>query len=70
VGDRISIEVAVQAQPTATVNQLRDDANQEDPVVDEFPNVFPDELSGMPPDRDTEFLIELLPRTIPIAQRP
>jgi hypothetical protein len=69
-GDRISIEVAVQAQPTATVNQLGDDANQEDPVVDEFPDVFPDELPGMPPDRDIEFLIELLPGTAPIAKRP
>jgi len=39
-------------------------------VVDEFPNVFPDELPGMPPDRDIEFLIELLPRTAPIAKRP
>jgi hypothetical protein len=69
-GDRISVEVAVQAQPTATVNQLGDDANQEDQVVNEFPDVFPDELSGMPPDRDIEFLIELLPGTTPIAKRP
>ncbi|WVZ70510.1 hypothetical protein U9M48_019171, partial [Paspalum notatum var. saurae] len=30
-------------------------------VVREFPDVFPDELPGMPPDRDVEFLIELLP---------
>ncbi|WVZ84130.1 hypothetical protein U9M48_031191 [Paspalum notatum var. saurae] len=30
---------------------------------------FPDELPGMPPDRDAEFLIELLPGTAPIAKR-
>ncbi|WVZ70841.1 hypothetical protein U9M48_019477 [Paspalum notatum var. saurae] len=38
-------------------------------VVREFPDVFPDELPGMPPDRDVEFLIELLPGTAPIAKR-
>jgi hypothetical protein len=29
-------------------------------VVQEYPDVFPEELLGMPPDRDIEFLIELL----------
>ncbi|WVZ52824.1 hypothetical protein U9M48_003844 [Paspalum notatum var. saurae] len=38
-------------------------------VVCEFPDVFPDELPGMPPDRDVEFLIELLPGIAPIAKR-
>ena len=46
-GDRISVDVVVQKQPTATVNQLDDSANKEDPVVDEFPDVFPDDLPGM-----------------------
>jgi hypothetical protein len=49
---------------------LGDDANQEDQVVNEFPDVFPDELSGILPNHDIEFLIELLPRTAPIAKRP
>jgi hypothetical protein len=40
------------------------------PVVCEYPNVFPEELPGMPPDRDIEFIIELIPGTAPIAQRP
>jgi hypothetical protein len=39
-------------------------------VVQEYPNVFPEELIGMPPDHDIEFLIELLPRTPPISKRP
>jgi hypothetical protein len=38
--------------------------------VEEFSDVFPEELPGMPPDRDIEFIIELLPRTVPIAKRP
>jgi hypothetical protein len=32
--------------------------------------VFPIELPGMPPDRDIEFIIELLPGTAPIAKHP
>ncbi|WVZ63303.1 LOW QUALITY PROTEIN: hypothetical protein U9M48_012944 [Paspalum notatum var. saurae] len=38
-------------------------------VVREFPDVFLDELPGMPPDRDVEFLIELLLGTTPTAKR-
>jgi hypothetical protein len=36
-------------------------------VVYEYPDVFPEELSGMPPDRDIEFIIELINGTAPIA---
>jgi hypothetical protein len=35
-------------------------------MVKEFPNVIPEELSGMPLDRDIEFVIELKPGTTPI----
>jgi hypothetical protein len=52
------------------VNQLDGDANKQDRVVEEFPDVFPDDLPGMPPDHDIKFIIELLPRTAPIAKRP
>ena len=69
-GDRISVDDVVQKQPIAIVNQLDDRINKEDPVVDEFPDMFPDDLLGMPPDHDIEFIIELLPRTAPIAKRP
>ena len=40
------------------------------PVVNEYPDVFSEELPGMPPDRDIEFVIELIPGTSPIAKRP
>ena len=39
-------------------------------VVNEYPDVFPEELPGMPPDRDIEFVIDLVPGTAPIAKRP
>jgi len=39
-------------------------------VVCELPDVFHDDLPGLPPDRDVEFKIELLPGTAPISRRP
>jgi hypothetical protein len=40
------------------------------PVVYEYPDVFPDELPGMPLNWDIEFVIDLVPGTGPIAKRP
>ena len=40
------------------------------PIVKEFPNVFPDDISGLPPDRAIEFVIELIPGTKPISIPP
>jgi hypothetical protein len=40
------------------------------PMVCDYPDVFLDELPGMPPDRDIEFTIELQPGTAPISKRP
>jgi hypothetical protein len=39
-------------------------------VVREFANVFPEELPGMPPERELEFTIDLKPGTEPIARTP
>jgi hypothetical protein len=50
----------------AKVNQLDTSQGSEVPVVNEFPDVFPEELPSMPPDRDIEFVIELKPGTAPI----
>ena len=40
------------------------------PVVNEFPDVFPDELPGLPPEREVDFAIDLLPDTQPISIPP
>ena len=40
------------------------------PVVGEFPDVFPDDLAGLPPDREIEFTIDLVPGTGPISAAP
>ena len=40
------------------------------PVVCEFPDVFLEELPGLPLDSEVEFAIELIPGTAPISKRP
>ncbi|GJT65031.1 putative reverse transcriptase domain-containing protein [Tanacetum coccineum] len=40
------------------------------PVVCEFPEVFPDDLPGLPPPRQVEFRIELVPGAAPVARAP
>ncbi|GJT13777.1 putative reverse transcriptase domain-containing protein [Tanacetum coccineum] len=39
-------------------------------VVRDFPEVFPDDLSGLPPSREIKFWIELVPRAILVAKSP
>ncbi|KAL0560205.1 hypothetical protein IC582_000605 [Cucumis melo] len=41
-----------------------------EPVVRDYPDVFPEELQGLPPHREVEFAIELEPGTIPISRAP
>ena len=43
---------------------------EEIPVVREYPEVFPKDLPGLPPIRQIEFQIDLIPGTTPIAQAP
>jgi hypothetical protein len=62
--------VVVQSDQASTLNHTKVIALEEIRVVQEYPDVFPEELPGMPPDRNTKFLIELLPRTPPISKWP
>jgi hypothetical protein len=70
--NRTTVEfiAAVQANQASMLSQMKVTALEEILVVQEYPDVFPEELPGMPPDRDMEFLIELLPGTPPISKRP
>ena len=38
------------------------------PNVKDFLDVFPNDLPGLPPDREVEFTIDLVPRTAPISK--
>ncbi|GJZ42848.1 reverse transcriptase domain-containing protein [Tanacetum coccineum] len=50
---------------------IRDEKRLEDiPVVREFPEVFPEDLSELPPVRQVEFQIDLIPGAAPIARAP
>ncbi len=43
---------------------------QEIPTVCDFSDVFSEELSGLPPDREVEFAIEVIPGTVPMSIAP
>ncbi|GJR15673.1 putative reverse transcriptase domain-containing protein [Tanacetum coccineum] len=40
------------------------------PIVREFPEVFPEDLPGLPPARQVEFQIDLVPGAVPVARAP
>nr|XP_027077125.1 uncharacterized protein LOC113700897 [Coffea arabica] len=40
------------------------------PVISEFPDVFSEELESLPPEREIEFKIDLVPGTTPISKTP
>ncbi|KAD6794782.1 hypothetical protein E3N88_05678 [Mikania micrantha] len=40
------------------------------PVVKDFPEVFPEDISGLPPTRQVEFRIDLIPGAAPVAKAP
>ena len=40
------------------------------PVIKEFPDVFPEELPGVPPEREVDLSIEVVQRTTPISREP
>jgi hypothetical protein len=69
--DRTTVEfvAVVQSDQGSMLNQTKVIALEDIRVVQEYPDIFPEELLGMPPDRDIEFLIELLPGMPPISKR-
>ncbi|GJS19223.1 putative reverse transcriptase domain-containing protein [Tanacetum coccineum] len=46
------------------------ESDKDVPVIRDFPEVFPDELSGLPPPRQVEFRIDLVPGAAPVARAP
>jgi hypothetical protein len=68
-GTSVEFVAMVQSDPDGKLNHTKAIALEDIWVVQDFPDVFPDELPGMLPDRDIEFLIELLRGTPPISKR-
>ncbi|KAK9089953.1 hypothetical protein Scep_029035 [Stephania cephalantha] len=62
----MSQEMEVMVEPKHKMVLKVDDV----PIVCEFPDVFLDDLPGLPQPRVVEFIIELIPGTHPIYSRP
>jgi hypothetical protein len=65
----LSIPVAILAKPFGWVYEDVVPDLQDILVVCEFPDVFPEDLPELPPERDVEFVIELKPGITPISRR-
>ncbi|GKD28919.1 hypothetical protein Tco_1239697 [Tanacetum coccineum] len=51
-------------------DKLEEKQLEDVPIVQEFPEVFPEDLPGLPPARQVEFQINLVPGTAPVARAP
>jgi hypothetical protein len=70
-GERFKVEISITASTRPTVFLVDGKfVGSNIRVVRDFPDVFLEELPGMPPDREVEFVFDLLPRTAPISKRP
>jgi hypothetical protein len=69
-GTLVVFNAVIPAEQVSLLNKVQGVSLDEIGIVREYPDVFPEELLGMPPDRDIEFMIELLPGTPPISKRP
>jgi hypothetical protein len=67
---KVSLQLPPIARLQASVYTIVAKSLHEIPVIHEYPDVFSDDLSGIPPDRAIEFKIELQPGTAPIYKRP
>jgi hypothetical protein len=68
--DHCGFMAAISANQISVLNQGKGTSLDEIRIVRELSNVFLEELPGMPPNQDIEFIFELLPRTPPISKRP
>jgi hypothetical protein len=64
----VEFNAAIQAEQVSLLNRVQGTSLNEVRVAQEYPDVFPEDLPGMPSDRDIEFIIELLPGT-PLSLR-
>jgi hypothetical protein len=68
-GKEVEFETISYNHSFGMLNQVKSATLEDIKVVNEFPDVFLEELPSMPPKRDVEFIVELLPGTAPIAKR-
>jgi hypothetical protein len=59
MNNKVTLHLPAMAHLQASIRTIVAKSLEEISIVREYLNVFPDELSGMPPDRAVEFKIEL-----------
>jgi hypothetical protein len=64
------LQLSVISVATPSIHHTAAQNLEDIPVACEFPDIFPDDLPGMPPDRDVEFIIELQLGITPIFRQP
>ncbi|GKG03479.1 hypothetical protein Tco_0311115, partial [Tanacetum coccineum] len=69
------IEKGCQVYLAQVTSKKADDKSEEKrledvSIVQEFPEVFPEDLPGLPPTRQVEFQIDLVPGAAPVARAP
>jgi hypothetical protein len=64
------LQLSVISVATPSIHHTAAQNLEDIPVACEFPDIFPDDLPGMPPDRDVEFIIEVQLGTTPISRQP
>ncbi|WVZ89497.1 hypothetical protein U9M48_035891 [Paspalum notatum var. saurae] len=69
-GKILKVHIPEQKHLEATVKTSELQEIKKIPIVCDFPDVFPEELPGLPPDRDVEFKIDLIPGMAPVSRRP
>jgi hypothetical protein len=73
-GEEVLIELVLSGPRKGSCHQVTTHIEEVKPlaainVVSDLPDVFPEELPGMPPERKVEFAIELISGTVPISKR-
>jgi hypothetical protein len=66
----INLQLSLPSAVPPSVHHVAAQNLEDIPIACEFPNIFPEDLPGMPSDRDVEFVIELQLGTAPISRRP
>jgi hypothetical protein len=70
-GERFEVEITITTSTRSAIYLVDGKfVGRNNYVVRDFPDVFPEELPGMPPDREVEFVIDLLLGTAPISKWP
>ncbi|GKB27532.1 putative reverse transcriptase domain-containing protein [Tanacetum coccineum] len=63
-------DVGEALEPHVTKKKSKEKRLEDVPVIRDFPEVFPDELPRLPPSRQVEFQIDLVPGATPVARTP